>query len=282
MKIPQYLGVVLCISWIALTGANVSAQEGICAQVACSGHGRCIETADGPACACHAGYVPDGTGLNCIAEAPPAAPPLPVAGTGAPPQVVVTAPGPPVELGQEDYARVKAALPQYSHEEDFMNYGRLRRSGRIQGSFIDYKIYRAGKMKAGGVAMIAVGVVVAANFFPLLGVGIAEGRYEQSWCDEYGYDNFDEECSFQTDDFMLFFGPGLATLLTGTPLIIVGAIRLHRAKNMRKVLRSLAAQSSAETLRLVPAPQSPLSRFFISPFFSAHSSTVGLSGKFVF
>ncbi len=272
-----YIGAGLCIWAFALISTNAGAEEGVCAKVACSGHGQCIETANGPACACHAGYTPDATGLNCVAEAAsptPTAEAPPQAGTtaaAATPQVLPTTGVLPREYGREDYERVKAALPRFSHEEDYATYGRLRRSGRIQGSFIEYKLYRAQKRKAGGIALVAVGSVLSASFFPLLGVGIAEASPDDASCAEWG-----DSCDFDGEHFMEFFGPGLGCLLTGTPLIISGAIRLKRTKVMREALQSLDASAPSATAQ-------PLSsRFSIAPFYLKHSSTFGLSGSFVF
>lgn len=43
--------------------------EGICAEIECSGHGHCVVVDNRPRCACHAGYLPDSTGINCRPEA---------------------------------------------------------------------------------------------------------------------------------------------------------------------------------------------------------------------
>jgi hypothetical protein len=63
---------------IMLASPLVDAQEDPCAGVTCSDAGTCAVAEDGSArCTCNEGYVPDGTGLSCLAvvAATPVAPP---------------------------------------------------------------------------------------------------------------------------------------------------------------------------------------------------------------
>ena len=89
----------VCMSAMILLPATTRAQAGVCASIACSGHGQCVETENGPACACAKGYVPDHTELNCVpnenetAEAEVPSDATPVTPPVAPP---VAAPSEPI------------------------------------------------------------------------------------------------------------------------------------------------------------------------------------------
>ena len=71
---------------IVLASPLADAQENPCEGVTCSGAGVCaLSESGGPICACNEGYVPDATGLNCVAVVAATAPaPPPAAATTAP------------------------------------------------------------------------------------------------------------------------------------------------------------------------------------------------------
>ena len=73
---------------ITLASPLADAQENPCVGITCSGAGVCaLSETGGPICACHEGYAPDATGLNCLAVvttapvAPPPAETTPAPGT---------------------------------------------------------------------------------------------------------------------------------------------------------------------------------------------------------
>ncbi len=268
MSMQLFLGGFLCISAITFTGLELRAQQGICAKIACSGHGQCVETASGPACACHEGYVPDETRLNCVAEASSFSSSLglpsdtaednaensysqkaedPASATSQSSSFSVQPGSASEDNVQVDYERVKAALPQYSHEKEFLRYGRLRQTGMTIGSFVDYKLYRARKKRNSGIAMVAVGGVLLVSFLAFITVSAA-------------------------DDWEIYLGPALSSLFIGAVLIPVGAVRMKRGKTTREALSG----SPYDT------PDSVLSRFSLSPTYNERTSTFGLSGRFVF
>ena len=69
--------VEVCVTGVLMmTGIVASAQQSdICTNIACSGHGDCFLKDGRPICACHSGYTPDDSRLNCIESTAPVAPP---------------------------------------------------------------------------------------------------------------------------------------------------------------------------------------------------------------
>jgi hypothetical protein len=228
--------------------------ENPCAEVTCSGHGACIIKGGEPVCACHDGYRADDAGVNCLpfqgGESSPASDSaltkndggLPVQGDDA--------------QGRADYEKVKAALPEFSHESDFLTYGRALKLGRIQGSFIEYKRYRANKRRRGAGALIGVGTFFAAVSLPLFGVGIANlARGDRGWGPP-------------------FLGPAGLCLGIAIPLLATGAVRMSRAK---RTIRGLATIDTTAASR-----EHKSARVAVAPFFDTTSATWGLGSVYVF
>ena len=220
----------------------------ICEQISCSGHGNCIMRDKKPLCACHEGYQPDSAeGLNCVPIEESQASSVSgnqTSGTGDAASEEGEASG-----GRAELKMIQAALPGYSHEADFLMYGYLLRAGRIQGTFLDYKIYRTNKRRKGGVALVVLGsIVLATGIAGLIVYGIVD---EQT---------------------PLIIGTVLAP--ASTALLVPGIVVLLRAKRTMKVLQSLATSLSFS--------ETKATRFSLTPIFDQRSSALGLAGSISF
>ena len=256
-----YLAVIFGLVFV-LNTAEVAAQEPGCAQVTCSGHGHCVETLRGPACACHPGFAPDSTGLNCasaatlaptpvspqtgsVSTAPPQIAPVPTVSsqTAPAPQNLpmpaaaasvqpvppsnppLTVPSSPEARANRDYQRVKTELSGFSYNKDFPEYLGLLTAGKVQRSFIDYEVYLAGRRKSQANVLLSVGAVLVLTAIPLIALGSETNHEEQ----------------------VAYFSSGFTSLFSGISMVATGVIRAIRSEKILKTLQPLDVSETVPT-----------------------------------
>ena len=154
-----------------------------------------------------------------------------------------------MEEGRKDLARIQTALPDYSHEADFVRWGRRHAAG-LPGSFIDYKKEQVNGRRRGAVVMLVLG----GSFF----IGVIA-------CFPIGADGI---------PLPPLFAVGGVSLVSSAVLLSVGGVRMSRTKKMLKGLETVTAVTDAERKR----------SFTVRPFVAREGqfSSIGISGSFSF
>lgn len=163
---------------------------------------------------------------------------------------------------QEEYERVKAALPEFNHESDYQAYSRTVAMGRTHLSFIDYKNLRIQKYRRHGIARLVIGSTFLAGsiaMFAVFAKGTIDKRKNESMSDDSWF-------------WTIYVAPCFAAI--GVPVLVSGIYRAAMSKRMIEGMQSLeTAAKSTPTIA---------QRFAIAPMISGRSSSLGLAAIYYF